>query len=166
MKRSAALLAALAIGLAILSQGTGAGSSGPATVLKAETMAGVTGPYVGAAGTAIRGVHGGGIPWAIDEAKVDLGADGRLTVKVEGLVLASGPSAGTNPITQFRAVVSCETIDGAGAATTSNVSTDPFPANGAGDSKIEADLSLPSPCFAPVVFVTSPTGAWFATTGL
>jgi hypothetical protein len=166
MRRSAASLAALALGLAILAQATGAGSSDPPTVLKAETMAGVTGPYVGATGTAIRGVHGGGLPWAIDDAKVVLLAHGGLGVKVEGLVLAAGANAGTNPIAQFRAIVSCESIDGSGAAVTTNVTTDPFPASTAGDAKVATSVDLPSPCFAPVVFVTSPTGAWFATTGV
>ena len=28
-----------------------------------------------------------------------------------------------------------------------------------------AVLTLPSPCFAPIVFVTSGTGNWFAVTG-
>ena len=26
-------------------------------------------------------------------------------------------------------------------------------------------LALPSPCLAPIVFVASPTGSWFAVTG-
>jgi hypothetical protein len=26
-------------------------------------------------------------------------------------------------------------------------------------------VDLPSPCIAPIVFVTSPNGAWFAATG-
>jgi hypothetical protein len=26
-------------------------------------------------------------------------------------------------------------------------------------------VALPSPCFAPIIFVTSPTSAWFAVTG-
>jgi len=38
-------------------------------------------------------------------------------------------------------------------------------AEGGGNADIEADLVLPQPCIAPIVFVTSPTGAWFATTG-
>jgi len=34
-----------------------------------------------------------------------------------------------------------------------------------GDAKIEADIVLPTPCIAPIVFVTSPGGDWFAATG-
>ena len=60
--------------------------------------------------------------------------------------------------------MSCQTIVG-GAAVVTNVSTGTFPATTTGDSKIEATVSLPDPCFAPIVFVTSPTGSWFAVTG-
>lgn len=48
--------------------------------------------------------------------------------------------------------------------------TDAFPATqgfaseGGGNAKIEADLALPQPCLAPIIFVTSPGGAWFAVT--
>lgn len=172
MKRWVSAGAALLV--LLLVQATAAGSTDPATVLKAETMAAVVGPYVSptpGTGTLIRGVRGGGLPWQIDEAKVVLLADGRVTVKVEGLVLldaAPVPEAlrGTNPITSFKAIVSCETIDAGGAAATENVSTGLFPATSSGDSKIEATVELPSPCFAPVVFVTSPGGQWFSVTGL
>ena len=162
------VLATAAISIGVLIQATGAGSTDPPTVLKAGTMAGVIGPYVGTANP-IRGVNGGGLPWQIDEAKVVLLADGRLTAKVEGLVLLDGPPVpealqGTNPITSFRAIVSCQTVDGT-AATVTNRITDAFPASPAGNSKIEATVDLPSPCFAPIVFVTSPGGAWFAVTG-
>lgn len=137
-------------------------------MLKGETMDAVDGPYVGSANP-IRGVNGGGLPWQIDTAKVVLLADGRLTAKVEGLVLFDGapvPEAlrGTNPIASFRAIVSCQTISGS-TATVMNLTTDAFPANPAGNSKIEATVDLPSPCFAPIVFVTSPGGMWFAVTG-
>jgi hypothetical protein len=34
-----------------------------------------------------------------------------------------------------------------------------------GDAEIEDTVTLPSPCFAPIVFVTSTGNAWFAVTG-
>lgn len=34
-----------------------------------------------------------------------------------------------------------------------------------GDAEIETSVALPRLCFAPNVFVTSPTGAWFAVSG-
>jgi hypothetical protein len=171
MRRWVSICAALIVLLVV--QATGAGSSDPATVLKAETMAAVIGPYVSptpAIGTPIRGVRGGGLPWQIEEAKVVLLADGRLTAKVEGLVLLDAAPVpenlrGTNPVTSFKAIVSCLTIAGTAAAE-ENVETGLFPATMTGNSKIEATVALPMPCFAPIVFVTSPAGQWFSVTGV
>jgi len=52
-------------------------------------------------------------------------------------------------------------------ATVVNVSTGDFKAGKAGDSTINARVSLPRPCIAPIVFVTGPAGTdvWFAATG-
>jgi hypothetical protein len=132
-------------------------------MLEFDTMAAVAGPYVGAANP-IRGIPGGGLAWAIDEGRGELRFDGKLEIEVEGLVLAEGANAGSDPIPQFKAIVSCQTIDGT-SATTTNISTGLFPATTTGDSKIEATVALPDPCFAPIVFVTSPGGSWFAVTG-
>jgi hypothetical protein len=138
-------------------------------VLEFESMAGVMRPYTGAA-NAIRGVNGGGLPWVIRVGKGEVKADGRIEVKVRGLVLADDPAVPparrlVNPVPNFRAVVSCLSVDAAGLAVTVNVTTGDFPATTGGDSEIEAALELPSPCIAPIVFVTSPGGAWFAATG-
>ena len=138
-------------------------------VLEFESMAGVVRPYTGSA-NAIRGVNGGGLPWVIRVGKGEVKADGRIEVKVRGLVLADDPAVPparrlVNPIPSFRAVVSCLTVDAAGLPATVNVTTGDFPATTGGDSEIEAALELPSPCIAPIVFVTSPGGAWFAAGG-
>jgi hypothetical protein len=134
------------------------------SVLEFKTMAGVSGPYVGAANP-IRGLGGGGIPWRLEQAQGELKRDGRLEVRVRGLVLATGANAGTNPSPAFRAVVSCQIIDGSGNPGILNLSTGDFPASSRGDSDIEARLELPSQCFAPIIFVTNPQGRWFAVTG-
>jgi hypothetical protein len=134
------------------------------TVLAFNTMAGVSGPFVGPTNP-IRGIGGGGIPWRLDEAKGELRRDGRLEVDVRGLVLAAGANAGTNPAPAFRAVVSCQVIDGTGAPAVLNVSTGDFPASTTGDSRIEAQLELPPRCFAPIIFVTNSQGRWFSVTG-
>jgi hypothetical protein len=72
---------------------------------------------------------------------------------------------GTNPIPQFKAIVSCQTIVG-GTAAVANDSTPAVAASSTGDAEIDATVALPSPCFAPIVFVTSAGGAWFAATGV
>ena len=40
-----------------------------------------------------------------------------------------------------------------------------MPATMTGNAEIDAKVALPSPCFAPIVFVTSGGGNWFAVTG-
>lgn len=144
---------------------------GPATMLKFDTMTPVTGPYVGPANP-LRGVPGGGLPWVITAGTGSLKRDGHLLVIVRGLVLADQPSVpaalrGTNPFPDFRAIVSCQSIAADGTATIANISTDNFKADAAGDSMIDARVSLPQPCLAPIIFVTGPTGvgAWFSVTG-
>jgi hypothetical protein len=162
----AALVGAVAV------QGVAASAGpGPATVLKFSTMTPVTGPYVGPANP-VRGVAGGGLPWILTSGTGALKKDGHLMVRVHGLVLANQapvPQAlqGTNPFPDFRALVSCQSIGAGNTATITNVSTGDFTANSAGDSTINAQLSLPKPCIAPIVFVTGPTGTdvWFAVTG-
>ncbi len=147
------------------------------TILEFETMTGVPRPYTGSA-NAIRGVAGGGLPWVVAAARGELGADGHLQVTVKGLVLdPNDPGtiqagvAGQNPVGSFAAIVSCLSKDLSGAASTMNLMTQAFPATtgpasaGGGNARISAYLQLPKPCIAPIVFVTSPTGAWFAATG-
>lgn len=160
MKKLVTVLAAVVVVAAI--GVTAAVSSGDGrTVLKFETMAPVVPPYTGPT-NAIRGVNGGGLPWKLVSAEGRLRADGRLSIEVEGLVLVS---TGANPSPTFRGVVNCLSSDATGTPTTVNVSTDPVPATSTGDAEIDARLALPSPCFAPIVFVTSGGGNWFAVTG-
>ena len=166
MQRVVALVAVI-VG-ALLAPSLISAANNEASVVKFDVMVGVTQPYTGNANP-IRGVGGGGLPWDIDAAHGKLDADGRLRITVEGLVLARRdpvPSnlQGTNPIPNFKAIVSCQTITG-GAATVTNVETGLVPATTTGDAKINTVIALPSPCIAPIVFVTSPTGAWFAATG-
>ena len=135
-------------------------------ILEFNTMVGIPQAFTGTQNP-IRGINGGGLPWTIASAQGELSTSGKLEIQVQGLVLATGPNAGKNPIASFRAIVSCLKSD----ATPENVTTDPFPATtgaasaGGGNAKIEANLTLPQPCIAPIVFVTNPGGAWFAATG-
>jgi hypothetical protein len=162
MKRLPLLLVlGVILALGMVSQAT-AGSD-DSQVLEFKTMSPVVPPFTGATNP-VRGVNGGGVPWQIASAKGELRTDGRLEIKVEGLVIVA---TGVNPVASFRGVVNCLTP--ASPTTGVSVATDPVPATSTGNAKIEAKLSLPSPCIAPIVFVTNGTGAapgaWFATTG-
>ncbi len=135
-------------------------------ILEFDTMVGLPQAFTGTQNP-IRGINGGGLPWAISSAHGELKASGKLEIDVQGLVFAAGPNTGRNTIPNFRAIVSCLKSDG----TVMNITTDPFPATigaaseGGGNAKIEAQLALPQPCIAPIIFVTSPGGAWFSATG-
>jgi hypothetical protein len=134
------------------------------SLLKFKTMIAVTGPFVGPTNP-IQGVGGAGRPWVISEGQGELKSNGELDVRVRGLVLASSL---TNPLANFRAVLSCQSIDTDGNPTIVTVSTDNFPATPEGDADINATIEVPSPCFAPIVFVTTPTPdppRWLAVTG-
>jgi hypothetical protein len=156
----AATVAALAMALVPAVQ---VGASDEGTVLEFDSMVGVSGRFVGSGGTPVRGLHGGGLPWVITNGQGQVDSDGNVEVEVKGLVLANTAPVPpalrlTNPVNNFRAVVSC--LDASGKVT--NVSTGQFPASPQGDSEIQATVQLPQTCLSPIVFVTSPTLAWFA----
>lgn len=163
-----AVVVAGVLALALLAQVSMVTAKAPNKILTWGTMVGVPAGLVGAASQApLRGISGGGIPWTLSRGQGELSSNGHLKVEVEGLVLAAGAASGSNPIGSFKAIVSCLNADG----TFNNILTDAFPATtgpataGGGDSEIETDVALPAPCIAPIVFVTSPGGAWFASTG-
>lgn len=127
-----------------------------------QTMIGNSGPYIGAAGN-IRGINAGLAPWKIAAGLGELTTSGQLIISVHGLTLLNG----TNPVPDFEGAVSCQSIDTSGKADIVNVFTSPFPASPAGNSLISTTVTLPTPCFAPLIFVTSPAPQlWFATTGM
>jgi hypothetical protein len=137
-------------------------------ILEFDTMVGVPHSLTGAqAAAAFRNVNAGGLAWTLSSASGELTASGHLEIQVTGLVFAEGPNLGSNTVPAFGATVSCVTS----AGTVQNIRTVTFPATlgaataGGGNAKIEANVALPQPCFAPIIFVTSPGGAWFAVTG-
>ena len=137
-------------------------------ILEFNTMVGVPAGLTGAQSQSpLRGINGGGIPWVLSSASGELSVSGKLEVNVTGLVLAAGANAGSNPAATFRALVSCITSTGS----VQNILTDPFPAttgpatSGGGNAKIEANVTLPQPCIAPIIFITNAGGSWFAATG-
>ena len=172
MKRyfSAAMAIMLFMSMVFFTGSVSTAKADESKVLQFNTMVGVPRPYTGSA-NAIRGVPGGGLPWVIEFGKGKLSPDGTIDVSVRGLVLDPNDPAvpvdrrGVNPIPNFIVIVSCLSKDADGNPTTVNIPTALFPADAAGNSQIQDTISLPSPCIAPIIFVTSPGGAWFASTG-
>lgn len=123
-------------------------------VLQFSSMTPVTGAAVGAVND--RGLVGGGKAWAITSGSGSVSRDGHVMVSVTGLVI---PELGNvNPLTKFKAIVSCVTKH----HVIVNASTGVFDTNSAGDSTINDTVALPRHCGHPIVFVTSAGGAWFA----
>ncbi len=131
------------------------------SILEFQTMFAVKPPFTGPTNP-IRGIPGAGAPWKITSGRGELESDGKIEVEVRGLVLVA---TGSNPLLNFRAIVSCQSVDGAGTPSIVNLSTGDFPATTSGDANIEDKVELPTPCIAPIVFVTTSNGRWLAVTG-
>ncbi len=155
------LLVAAIGALGMIAAGSATGlASDRHDLLEFHSMFGVHGAAVGTVNH--RGITGGGLPWRIASAHGEVESNGEVTVHVEGLVIPVAPFNGTNPVTMFGATVSCITAH----HVIVNVRTGLFPASAAGDSTIIDRVTLPGVCNSPILFVTSPGGAWFARTFL
>jgi hypothetical protein len=125
----------------------------------------------------INGNRSAGTPWVIADGDGELSIDGDVNILVHGLVLAPSVAngGGTNPVHNFRAIVSCTTVVN-GVQEEINITTGSFPADAKGNCLIHDQVTLPNPCYAPIVFVgPAPAGVvrnteieggtWFAVTG-
>ena len=149
--------------------GGGMGGSKGRVILSFSGMYGVNGPFIGAT-NAIRGVDGDELPWIVKSAKGSLTSSGKLSINIKGLVFPAAVGVppelqGTNDEPAFRAIVSCLAVNGA-AVVENNQITQGFPATTTGNAKIKAQLTLPQPCVAPIVFIVgADEELWFVTTG-
>ena len=169
MRKALLLLLGVAILAALAVPALGLGGGDGRKVLNANTLAPVIEPYTGTANP-IRGVNGGGLPWELKSGSAQSpcrrpAARPDPRPRARSSRARSGESPGNDPFAQLRAVVSCLTTTN-GLATTDNISTGLTRyVTPRGDGHLDTSVALPSPCFAPIVFVTAPTGAWFAITG-
>jgi hypothetical protein len=103
-------------------------------------------------------VHPGGVPWVIDESLARVRQDGRVRVRVEGLVIPDLGTAGQ--VTTITASVVCNGMV-VGTTMAAPLSTE-------GDGRIDGMVSLPKMCDMPMVLV-NPNGnteRYIAATGL
>ena len=118
------------------------------------------------AGPTLFGVKPGGAPWVIRRGEAEVRRDGRVEVRVDGLVIPTPPQNGTNPLPGIAATVFC---GGTAVGTTRTVPFSP-----AGDARIEDRLAgrIPSPCVVPAVLLNPQqgaavnTGVYIAATGV
>lgn len=110
----------------------------------------------------IRGVTSGAAPWVVDEGKAKLDPNGRLRVKVRGLLIAGGALAngdpvpanlvGTvGPVTMVHAAL---TFGGPGGGTPFTITaTDAVPLSAQGNFDIDAQISVPAVCDRRILLI-------------
>ncbi len=108
----------------------------------------------------VRGVFPGAGPWRIGDLSADVEADGRITVRGRGLLLASGNSIGQNANQRVLATLICEATP---PFVERNTSRAGVPLEADGDFRIDDTLSpAPSDCASPVLLIRNTGGVWFA----
>jgi len=101
----------------------------------------------------VLGAAAGGAPWVLRSGEAKLHSDGRLTVRIRGLLIPSGQFAGTTgPVKTVTASLYC-----AGNSTPVGTS-DPVPLSSDGNARITASLALSTKCQIPALLV-HPNGA-------
>jgi hypothetical protein len=161
---------AAAASLIAFSPSSGAGSHSVRRLLGFHTMYAVDGPFLGAT-NAIDTVAGDDLPWTLGSAKGSIDSSGHVKAQIHGLVFSDDPKVppelqGLNDEPRFRLVLTCLSEDENEGLAMRKVSTDGFVANKLGDCNIDAQIELPNPCIAPVIFITGMDDtAWFAASG-
>jgi len=94
------------------------------------------------------GVSPGGAPWVLKLGEVRLKRDGKLDLRLKGLVIPTLSTPG--PVTTVSASLYC----GADSSTTAADTTQQVSISRKGDARIrDASFSVPSTCLAPVILV-------------
>jgi hypothetical protein len=108
------------------------------------------------AGPKLFGVKPGGLPWVVSRSRVEVRRDGRVEVRIRGLVIPTSPQNGTNPLSNIAATVFC---NGSAVGTTHAVPFSP-----AGNARFDAKLAtaLPSPCLVLAVLLKPAPGGTIA----
>ena len=96
----------------------------------------------------IHGVSPGSLPWVLKQGNVRLKRNGKLDLRVKGLVI---PSMGTpGPVTMISASLYC----GANSKRMAADTTQQVPISRKGDARIrDTSFSVPTTCLAPVILV-------------
>jgi hypothetical protein len=150
-----ALVTAFVAGIAVLSMALAAGAFGDsggddreghgASLVKASLAPSLpTDPK-------FHGVSPGGAPWVLKRGDVRVKSDGKLRLRVEGLVIPVAPGNGTpGPVITISASLYC----GADTDTAAADTTEKVPISREGDARIrDKSFNVPATCLAPVILV-------------
>jgi hypothetical protein len=114
---------------------------------------------------AFHGVRPGGVPWLIDDGSTVKAGDGKLDLRVRGLVIPDPPGDGTaGGVTSITASLFC----GGDASPAPADTSESAPLSRSGNGRIQdGSFAVPATCLAPIV-VVHPNGnkaAYIAVTG-
>jgi hypothetical protein len=111
----------------------------------------------------LMGVTAGGVPWVIrPSSEAKLHSDGRLSVRIRGLLIPSGQFAGTTgPVKTVSASLYCD------ANSTPVGTSDAVTLSSEGNARIRTNLTLPAKCLIPAVLIhpNGALGTYIATSG-
>jgi len=126
----------------------------------------------------IRSVLSGGAPWVVKNGKITLDPNGRLKVRVKGLVIGDGALANGNPVPAnligttagVATVHAALTCGGPSGVPFTITPTDGVPLDADGDFEIDAQISIPDVCAQPIVLIRigapATPGPWIAASEL
>jgi hypothetical protein len=109
------------------------------------------------------GAAAGGVPWVLRSGQANLRSDGRLTVRIRGLLIPSGPFAGTTgPVKTVSASLYCAAND------TPIGTSNSVPLSSDGDARITTTIALPTKCQIPALLIhpNGALGAYITTSGV
>jgi hypothetical protein len=94
------------------------------------------------------GATPGGVPWVLRSGEARLRSDGRLTVRIRGLVIPIAPFNGTaGPVKMVSASLYC------GGSSTPVGTSNSVPLSTDGDARITATFGLPAKCQIPALLI-------------
>jgi hypothetical protein len=111
------------------------------SILRAQLVGSMPAP----ASPTIAGILPGGRPWVNGPSTVRVREDGRITVKIRGLVIPPPSGTGVNPVASVVATLVC---DGAVRSSTAAFALSP-----AGDGSTSTTISGTEDCMDPMVLI-------------
>jgi hypothetical protein len=142
------VLASFEGGIGVIPAANGAGAANPDGTLPNVKL------------NVVRGVPPGAGPWRIGDLRATVDADGHITVRGRGLLLASSNSIGTNANQRVFATLICEAV---APFVERNTNTAGVPLEADGDFRIDDTLNpAPADCASPVLLIRNTGGVWFA----
>ena len=145
MRSSSRLALVGAVGVAALLVSPGAALAGGHDIIRNDLTPSLPNDV------AINGVNPGALPWIIDRGEVRVRDNGRMDVRIEGLVIPREDGTTDNPVASVNALLFC---DGALKA-----DSGPQPLSVPdGDARFRVELDLHGRCHHPSVLI-SPTAS-------